>query len=326
MRRLLAAALVLALSALPAAAQTRWVMASAYPDGNFHTQNIRQFIADIEAATGGRLLIQLHSNASLLPMPQIKRGVQTGQVQLGEILMSVYGNEDPFFEVDGIPFLAPTARESDALTEATLPFVQARLQRQGLELLYGARWPSQGFYTRAPLTALDELRGTRFRAYNAITTRFAELIGATPVTVQSAEAAQAFATNVINVMFTSAQTGVDTAAWDYARVFTDVGGMRPRNGVLVNSRALAALDEPTRAAVRTAAAAAGARAPTMVDVAERAMVDRLRTQGMTVVAEPPPALLTGLRGVGDRLIADWTTKAGADGQRMLEIYRAAIAR
>ena len=54
-------------------------------------------------------------------MPQIKRGVQQGQVQLGEILLSVYGNEDPFFEVDGVPFLADTWPASAALHEATLP-------------------------------------------------------------------------------------------------------------------------------------------------------------------------------------------------------------
>ncbi|MFC7688408.1 hypothetical protein ACFQY5_00945 [Paeniroseomonas aquatica] len=69
-----AAGLALALGlAAPAAAQTRWVMATPYAE-NFHTLNIRQFIAEVEQATEGRLAIQLHANASLLPMAQIKRG------------------------------------------------------------------------------------------------------------------------------------------------------------------------------------------------------------------------------------------------------------
>ena len=74
-------------------AQTRWQMATPYADGNLHTRNIRTFIQEIEQATGGRLSIQLHSNGSLLPMPQIKRGVQQGQVQLGEILLTAYAND-----------------------------------------------------------------------------------------------------------------------------------------------------------------------------------------------------------------------------------------
>ena len=75
----------------PAAqAQTRWQFATPYADGNLHTRNIKTFIQEIEQASAGRLAIQLHSNGSLLPMPQIKRGVQQGQVQLGEILLTAY--------------------------------------------------------------------------------------------------------------------------------------------------------------------------------------------------------------------------------------------
>jgi TRAP-type transport system periplasmic protein len=325
MFRLAATTLVAACLALPAAAQTRWVMATAYTDANFHTRNIRAFIADAEAASGGKLQIQLHSNASLLPMPQIKRGVQTGQVQLGEILLSVFGNEDPFFEVDSVPFLAETWAASAALMQASEPPIRARLQRQGLEPLYWVNWPSQGFYTRTPLTSVEELRGLRLRTYNAITVRMAELMGAVPVTVQVAEVAQAFATNIIGAMYTSAQTGVDTSAWDYARVFTDVGGMRARNVILVNARAMATLDEPTRQALRDAAGRAATRGLAMAQEAEQASAARLAEKGM-VVATPSPALMAQLREVGAKQVQDWVAKAGPDGQQMLERYRAATGR
>jgi TRAP-type C4-dicarboxylate transport system substrate-binding protein len=323
MLRLFAAVLLAAVGALPAAAQTRWVMATAYADANYHTRNIRQFVQEVEQATQGRLQIQLHTNASLLPMPQIKRAVQTGQIQLGEILMSVHGNEDAFFEVDGVPFLAETWEASAALMKASEPFIRARLQRQGVELLYMANWAGQGFFTREPVTSLEQLRGARFRAYNAITIRMAELMGATPVTVQAAELAQAFATNVVTAMFTSAQTGVDTASWDYARVYTDVGGMRARNGVLANARAMAALDEPTRQAVRAAAARAAERAVGIAQEAERSTAERLRERGMQV-AGPTPVLLAQLRELGAKQIQDWLAKAGPDGQQMMERYRAAL--
>ena len=70
-------------------------------------------------------------------------------------------------------------------------------------------WDAQGFYTKTELKSVQDLKGTRFRAYNNVTARMAELMGATPVTVQAAEVAQAFATNVIQSMFTSAQTGAN---------------------------------------------------------------------------------------------------------------------
>ena len=111
-RGVLAASAALA-AAMPgtARAQTRWQAATAYPDGNFQTRNMRAFVDAVQAGSGGRLQIQLHTNASLLRMPEIKRGVQTGQVQMGEILLSAYGNEDPFFEVDSVPQLVTSTAQ-----------------------------------------------------------------------------------------------------------------------------------------------------------------------------------------------------------------------
>ena len=60
-----------------AAAGTVWDMATPYPDGNFHTKNIVLFAQEIEKETVGQYAIKVHSNASLLKMPDIKRGVQT---------------------------------------------------------------------------------------------------------------------------------------------------------------------------------------------------------------------------------------------------------
>ena len=314
--------LLMLLMAPGAMAQTRWVMATPYAE-NFHTINIRQFIADIERSTQGRLTIQLHNNATLLPMGQIKRGVQSNQAQLGEVLLSAYANEDPFFEVDAVPFLAWTWPQADALNVATEPYVRARLERQGLTPLYFVHWDAQGFFTRTPMASAQDLRGTRFRAYNNVTVRMAELMGATPVTVQAAEVSQAFATNVIQSMFTSAQTGNSVSAWDYTRYWYNVGGMRTRNVVFVNTRALMALDEPTRAAVREAAVRASTRGRQMAMEAEISMAARLRQNGMEL-PEPPERLMADLRAIGETQTQEWLQRAGAEGQEMLQRYRAAL--
>ena len=97
MKRLLAFAAARLALALPAAAQTKWDLPTAYPATNFHTENIMQFANDVDKATGGKLKIQVHPNASLFKAPEIKRAVQGGQAQVGEILLANYENEDPLF-------------------------------------------------------------------------------------------------------------------------------------------------------------------------------------------------------------------------------------
>jgi TRAP-type C4-dicarboxylate transport system substrate-binding protein len=102
-------------------AQTKWDMPTPYPDGNFHTKNVRQFADEVKAASGGKLEIVVHSNASLIKHPEIKRAVQTGQVNIGELLISILSNENPIFAFDSTRFSHPTMRRQKNCGESRVP-------------------------------------------------------------------------------------------------------------------------------------------------------------------------------------------------------------
>ncbi|GGG26572.1 C4-dicarboxylate ABC transporter substrate-binding protein [Caldovatus sediminis] len=305
-----------------AAQQVRWQMATPYPDGNFHTRNIREFVGEIERASEGRLAVQVHSGASLLRMPEIKRGVQTGQVQMGEILLTAYANEDPFFDADALPFLVTNYQEAKKLSDLQKPYVEARLQRQGLMLLYMVPWPPAGFYTNEPLRSLEQLRGTRFRTFSPLTNRFAQLVGANPTLVQQAELAQAFATGIVQAMVTSAQTGVDTAAWDYVKVFTPAGFSMTKNAVIVRRRDFEAQPAALQQAIREAAERAEARGYRYSQEATESTQRTLAERGMTI-GPVTPELRAQFQQVSRTMVDEWIARTGEDGRKLIEAYRAA---
>ena len=325
-RRLLAAgaAGLVPLGAQRAAAQsvTRWQMATPYPDGNFHTRNIRTFLEEIQQASRGQLQVQLHSGASLLPMQQIKRGVQTGQVQLGEMLLTAYSNEDVFFDADAIPQLVTNFAEAKKLADLQKPYIEQRFARQGLSLLYMVPWPPAGLYAQEPIGTIEGLRGLRFRTFSPATNRFATIVGAQPTLVQAAELAQAFATGVVQAQITSAQTGVDTSAWDYARIFTPLGFSMTKNAVLVSRRALEALPGPLQQEIRSSAARAEARGYELSEQAQRSTEETLASRGMRIVP-PTPQFLEGLRAVSRQMTSEWVARAGDDGAKLIEAYHKA---
>src|SRR6478609_4208568 len=184
---LLAAALSLAGSAF---AQTKWDLPAAYPASNFHTVNLEQLAKDVDQATGGKLKIQVHANASLFKAPEIKRAVQQGQAQIGEILLVNYQNEWQPFGADGVPFLADSYDAAMKLYKAQKPFLDKKLGEQGMMLLYSVAWPPQGIFTKRTLNSAADMKGLKWRAYSPATARIAELVGAPPVTVQQAELSQ----------------------------------------------------------------------------------------------------------------------------------------
>jgi TRAP-type C4-dicarboxylate transport system substrate-binding protein len=302
-------------------AQTRWQMATPYADGNFHTRNVRSFIEDIQKGSNGQLSVQLHSNGGLLKMPEIKRGVQTGQVQVGEILLTAYANEDPLFDADALPQLVVNYAQAKRLADLQRPFIEARLARQGLSLLYMVPWPPAGLYSQEPVTSLEQLRGQRFRTFSPMTNRFAQLIGAQPTLVQAAELAQAFATGVVQAQITSAATGVDTQSWDYAKVFTPLGFSMTKNAVFISRRALQGLSEQQQQMIRTAAEAAEQRGYEISEAAAKETQATLAQRGMRV-PEPSARLLEDLTRVGRTMADEWVQRAGEDGKKLLDAYRA----
>ena len=176
---LLAATLTLAGSAF---AQTRWDLPAAYPASNFHTENLNQFASDVDKASGGKLKIQVHANASLFKANEIKRAVQGGQAPIGEVLLVNFENENPIYGADGIPFLAASYAEARKLATAQKPVLDKLLGAQGMKVLYTVAWPPQGIYVNKELASVADMRGLKWRAYSPATAKIAELIGAQPVT------------------------------------------------------------------------------------------------------------------------------------------------
>jgi TRAP-type transport system periplasmic protein len=297
-----------------------WDMATPYPEQNFHTQNILLFAKEIEQETGGQYKIKVHSNASLLKMPDIKRGVQTGQATMGEILLSAYGNEDPFFQLDGIPFVSTGYDTAKVVWDKTKQFIDARFKKQGMTVLFAVSWPGQGIYTKTAMASVADFKGIKFRTYTPATARLAELMGAVPTTIQAAEVPQAFATGVVSAMITSAITGVDSQSWDFAKYFYDVGALNNKNLVFINTKIFDALDKKTKDIILAASAKAEKRGWEMSAKAHDASLKTLSDKGMKVES-PNEKFYAELKTIGEKMIQEWLEKAGPDGKTFWESYR-----
>jgi len=318
----LATALGAAALILPgfASAQAKWDLPAAYPASNFHTENLMQFAADVDKATGGKLKITVHANGSLFKAPEIKRAVQGGQAQIGEVLLVNFENENPIYGADGIPFLATSYAESKKLAAAQKPALDKLLGAQGMKLLYTVPWPPQGIYVNKELASVADMRGLKWRAYSPATSKIAELIGAQPVTVQAAELSQALATGVVNSYMSSGSTGYDSKTYESLKYWYDTQAWLPKNAIIVNVAAFNALDAPTQQAVLKAAADAEARGWKLSQEKNDWYKNALAEKGMKIMA-PPPKLMGDMKQVGGIMLADWEKKAGADGAAVLGAYR-----
>jgi TRAP-type C4-dicarboxylate transport system substrate-binding protein len=318
MKRL--AILAAATLAFGAQAQTKWDMPTPYSDGEFHTRNVKAFVEEVEKATGGKLAIQVHSNGSLIKHPDILRAVSTGQVNIAEFLLGQFGNEDPVFAADNVPFVAAGYDNAWKFYQAQKPVLEKSLQKRGMRLLYSVAWPGQGFYTKEPLKSVDDLKGTKFRTYSPLTARLAELLGASPTVIQVPEIPQMFATGAVHAMITSSATGTSTKAWEFVKNYYKTSAFHPKNVVVVNQRGFSRLPKDQQSALVKAAAAAEKRGWEMSKAREKEGDETLAKNGMSV-REPDAAMKARFQKIGEQMAQEWEKSAGAEGQAILKAYR-----
>ena len=320
MNKYLKGAVFAAAICLPASALAQsWDMPTPYSDKVFHTANIIEFAAEVNAATGGAMDITVHSAGSLFKHPDIKNAVRSQQVPIGEFFLSRLSNEDVAYGIDSQPFVATSYEDAEKLWAAQRPVVTTLLAKQGLMPLFAVPWPPQGLYTADEISSVSDLGGLKFRAYNAALETFATLAGAAPTQVESPDIPQAFATGQVEAMITSPSTGVSSQAWDFVGTYTPINAWVPKNITVVNKAAFDALDESVQAAILAAAANAETRGWEMSRAETDSKTATLAENGMNVV-EPSAELMDGLKAIGAQMQVDWDASASDDAKGIVATY------
>ena len=309
---------VLCLSQTVIAAET-WDMPLAYSATNYHSQLAAKFAENVNATAGDEIKIVTHPGGSLFKGSEIFGALRRGLAPIGERLISALGNEDPIFEVDALPFLATSFDDSWKLYQASKPQMEKVLAKKGLKLLYAVPWPPQGLYANKPIDQVSDMKGLKFRAYNAATSDLANMMGAIPTKIEAAELSQAFATGVAQSMISSGSTGYDRKIWEHVKYWYDVQAWLPKNMVIVNQRAWKELSADTQKAVVAAANQAEKEGWAKAEELANWYKEELAKNGMTVDF-PSAQLKKDFKNLGDKMVLNWVKKSGDEGKAVLESF------
>jgi len=320
MKRIVATLVFAGALAGNAIAETQWDLATNYPASAFHTKNIAQFASDVEKATGGSLKIVVHPGGAMIKHAEIKRAVSDGKVAAGEVLISLLADEASVYGIDSIPFLATSYNDARRLYDSQRPYLEEELAKQGLVLLFSVPWPPQGIYAKREITSVDDLKGLKFRTYNVMTRRIAELAGAQPTQIEVPDLPAAFASGRVDVMITSASSGVQTKAEEYLTHYMDTQAWLPRNMVFANKDAFDHLSVAEKTALVGAAKVAEERGWKLSVEEMTTKTKALKDAGIVVLA-PSPQLKSGLAKIGDTIAKEWAASAGGDGETILAAYK-----
>lgn len=314
------AVLIAALVAAGAAhAQTTWKLATGYRAESFHTQNIYQFAREVEKATAGQLLIEVHPNNTMFKLGDISPAVQQGKTEAGETIMSSMVKDIPLAGADSIPFVVTSYKDAQRLWKLQRPGLEKHFNERGMKLLYAVPWPPQGLHSNKPVRGPADFRGTQMRTYNQTTLRIAEMLGAKPVDVAMVDVGKALAEGRMDNMITSALTGVENKVWGPIKYYYEINAWFPKNAVFVNTKAFEALKPEARAAVLKAAGEAEVRGWQASQALAAGATEELRANGVKI-ERISPELDTEIKRMGEKFSREWIRSVGNEANDIFVPY------
>lgn len=231
----IAAACAFAISTTAAFAETAWDMSVVWPEGNFHTQNAMAFAEAVKEATGGEVVITVHSGGALgIKGPEGMAAVRDGLVPIADILLNQQVGEAPVLGVETLPFLAPTMPELALLHKFYRPKLEEVAASMNQKVLYMVPWPGQAVYSPDKINTLDDMKGLTIRVVDANGTSFFEALGATPIQMPWGEVVPSLAAGTIKGVTTSSSSGVDGAFWEFTKNMSTFNWQASSNMVSVN--------------------------------------------------------------------------------------------
>jgi len=250
------AALTIALVAQTAAAETKWDLSTAWGDKNFHAESAMKFADAVREATDGSVDITVHLTGEIgVKIDEKLAAVETGIVQMADVLLFLQAGEAPFLGIDTLPYLIQGQDEMKAWLEVAGPTYDAIFEKHNQKVLYYVPWPSPGIYTKDAVTDAEDIAGQRIRAYNATSFEFLEKLGAAPVELPFGELAAAVAAGTVDGVSTSTTTGVNSKLYQFTSHFNPLNWSTSADAVTVNLDAWNALTEEERAAIEELAEA-----------------------------------------------------------------------
>ncbi|WP_217135860.1 TRAP transporter substrate-binding protein [Leucobacter chinensis] len=173
-----------------------------------YTKRYVEFADDVLDTTNGtvELLIRPEGELPYKPSEYVQR-VGDGSIDMAGALSSFMSGECPVAGVFGLPMLATDHAEWSAMHDAASAALEPCLTKYGVTELWSYGYPSmQIFGSGTPPKSIEDLQGLQIRQTGPEWSEWIKGIGATPVTIETAEVGGALQQGVIDAVISSADT------------------------------------------------------------------------------------------------------------------------
>lgn len=154
----------------------------------------------VEERTHGKICIRVYCNGQLGDESRVLEQVQFGGVDMARVSLGTLADYYPEIELLSLPYLYDDAEHMWRVLDGEIgDYYLSSCRRVGF---FGLSWFDAGarsFYTREPISCLEDLRGMKIRVQESdLMKRMVECLGAVPVQIQYGDVYSALQTGKID--------------------------------------------------------------------------------------------------------------------------------
>ena len=310
-----ASALLLALGATAASAQTTLTMSSWVGPTHLLTRDVLGgWAAAVEKATQGRVKLQMLPKHPSAP-PGTFDAVRDGLVDVSYVTASYTPARHPLPLVAELPGNGATAEiNSVAFSRVHWKYLQAANEYKGVKLLgVFTHGPGQMFTVKKPVNSVADLAGMKIRSGGGISEASAKALGASPLVKPAPESYELLSSGVADGTFFPAESiksfNLDKVV-KYATFFP--GGFYSSSfGFFMNEDKWNSLSKADQDAILSVSGEALARlAGKAWDAADKVGLETLKAAGATI-SQASPDFVADVRKRTEPLVQEWIKSANA---------------
>ena len=247
------------------------------------------FEKELEAATNGRIDVQVFDSGQLGNHQDYIAGLQMGSIQAAEINTSFLSSIDSSFMIFDLPYIVNGMdHEREVLNSGIADKLSAKLQDKANITLGGwmIRAPRSVYSSRGPINTAEDFKGLKIRVMDSpIMIRTMELLEAIPVPVAASERYMALQTKVVDAAENSPAIVVAQKEYEVTQYLSLTEHFCTPNTIAFDTNFLNKLPEDLKTIVLDEAAKAGVYAQKLDQDGLDATLAELKGEGMTIVTD-----------------------------------------
>jgi C4-dicarboxylate-binding protein DctP len=293
----LVAALVAALGIAAHASAADYTMriSHQFPPTHHTAKALDRFAADVKAATGGKVDVQIFGAEQLFKANQNIAAVARGQVESAAIVDLSWTSTIPEMAVTTIPYLVTRVDQLKKFPASDLAaLLNRKMAAKGVHNIAWLVDANNAVITssRKPLIAPDDFKGVKIRGLSKLFDASLAAMGASPSAMPGSEVYQALQSGVLDAGITSLDAAYARRYYEVQKYGVASNLFTVHETLIVNPAWWEKLPADARKAIETAAHKAEAALLPTADGLDPAEVAKLRDKGMQVTVLTPAQVKT----------------------------------